>query len=314
LLLKEKGYRSGETLAERLGITRAAVWKRIRSLREAEFDIEAQSRKGYCLRSCPDRLWPARIRNALSTEVIGREIVYLPVIDSTNLLAKKLAAEGRPEGTLVLAEDQTQGRGRMGRSWVSPAGENLLFSLILRPALQPVEVFRLTILSSWATAKAIASLLPLTPQIKWPNDILINDRKAGGILIEFAAEQDRVAFVVVGIGLNVNFDPCTHPELAEIATSLAKEEGRKVDRLALLVALLQGLDQGYRLLKEQRFLSIWEEWQSLLMILGRRVRIISGEEIEEGSVEGVDENGALILTDLQGRRKRIYTGDISLRL
>jgi BirA family biotin operon repressor/biotin-[acetyl-CoA-carboxylase] ligase len=244
---------------------------------------------------------------------MGKEIVYRPVIDSTNLLAKELAIKGAEEGTLILAENQTQGRGRMGRSWVSSESKDLLLSLILRPELQPVEVFRLMILSSWATARAIASLLPLEPQIKWPNDIFINGRKAGGILIEFAAEQDQVAFVVIGIGLNVNFDPGAYPELAEIATSLSNETGQEMDRLALLVALLQELDRGYRLLKEQQFPSIRKEWQSLLMILGKQVRIISGEEVAEGLAEGVDENGALILRDFQGHRKKIYTGDVSLR-
>lgn len=314
LLLREGGILSGEVLAQKLRVSRAAVWKRIQSLREAGFDIEAQSHQGYRLRSCPDKLWPARIRWSLSAEIMGKEIVYLPIIDSTNLLAKKLAAEGAPEGTLILAEDQTRGRGRMGRSWVSPEGKSLLFSLILRPDLPPNEVFHFTILSAWATARTIASLLPLTPQIKWPNDILVNGRKAGGILIEFAAEQDRVSFVVIGIGLNVNFDPDDYAELTGTATSLAKELDQEVDRMALLVALLQELDAGYRLLKEQQFPAIWEEWRSLLMVLGRQVRIVSNEEVEEGLVEEVDENGALILRDLQDRQKKIYTGDISLRL
>lgn len=316
LLLQEGEHLSGETIAERLGVSRAAVWKRIKALREAGFTVEAQPKRGYRLLGCPDLLWPARIGHALNTELMGREIFYFPAIDSTNLYAKKLAANGAAEGTLVIAEGQTQGRGRMGRSWLSPAGKSLLFSVILRPPLQPNEVFRLTILSSWAAARAIARQTPLAPQIKWPNDILLQGRKVGGILIEFAADQDRVSFAVVGIGLNVNFDPLAYPELAGAATSLAKELGQEVDRLGLLVALLRELDRGYRLLltgPESGFEAIRAEWRASLIVLGKQVRVSCGEEVQEGLAEEVDENGALILRDAKGKRRVIYTGDVSLR-
>ncbi|MBI2877126.1 MAG: biotin--[acetyl-CoA-carboxylase] ligase [Candidatus Tectomicrobia bacterium] len=316
LLLREKDYLSGETIAERLGVSRAAVWKRIRSLRKAGFVVEAQPKRGYRLLHCPDLLWPARIGQILDTEIIGREIVYFPVIDSTNLYAKKLATNGAAEGTLVIAEDQTRGRGRMGRSWLSPAGKSLLFSIILRPSLPPSEIFRLTILSAWAVARAIASQTPLTPQIKWPNDILLQGCKVGGILIEFAADPDQVIFAVVGIGLNVNFDPAAYAELSGMATSLAREIGQEVDRLGILAALLRELDRGYRILLEdpkEGFERIRAEWQASLAILGRQVRVICGEEVQEGLAEEVDEHGALILRDTEGKRRVIYTGDVSLR-
>lgn len=313
MLISEKGFVSGEAIAKRLKVSRTAVWKRIKALREQGFHIESQPNLGYCLISCPDKLFPVFIKRELNTGFIGQDIYYCPVITSTNTLAKELAIQGAAEGTLIIAEEQTQGRGRMGREWSSPAGKNILISLILRPHLSPIQISYITMIASLSVVRTIRTLTPLEAGIKWPNDIMIRERKVGGILTEFSAEQDQVIYVVVGIGVNLNFDPTIYPEIAHTATSIYLELGQELPRLKFLVTLLQELERVYKELQAGRDSLVLTEWRASLMMLNKEVRVISEQETLEGIAEEIDKHGALILRLASGRQIKVYTGDVSLR-
>ena len=314
MLIREKGFISGEAIAERLKVSRTAVWKKIKTLRGQGFHIESQPNLGYCLISCPDKLLPVFIKRELKTDFIGQEVYYYPVTTSTNVLAKELASQGAREGTLVIAEEQTQGRGRMGREWLSAANKNILISLILRPHLSPIQVSYITMIASLSVVKTIEALTPLESSIKWPNDIMIRGNKVGGILTEFSAEQDQVVYVVVGIGVNMNFDPTIYPEIAYSATSIYLELGQEISRLKFLVGLLQEMEKEYKELQAGKGLLIVKEWRNSLMTLNKEVRVVSEQGTLEGMAEDVDEHGALILRLASGQQIKIYTGDVSLQM
>ena len=205
LYLKEKreNWVSGELLSDELGVSRAAVWKHVRKLREEGYVIKSSPRKGYCFSKTSDLLLPNEIRDGLDTRTFGkRNIDYFMEIDSTNMRAKDLAAEGAPEGTVVIAEKQTKGRGRKGRSWHSPLGHGIYTSLILKPAMSPSGAPRITLMTAVAIAEALLSLVHLEVRIKWPNDIIVNGKKLAGILTEISTEMDAVNYIVVGVGIN----------------------------------------------------------------------------------------------------------------
>ena len=260
----------------------------------------------------PDALFPAAIKKGLKTSCIGREVFHYLVADSTNLTAKKLVRENVPEGTIVIAEEQSAGRGRLDRKWLSAGGKNLLFTVIFRPQFPPTQVFRLTMITSLAVARTIRASIGIPAFIKWPNDIFINNKKVCGILTEFSVENDRVAFALVGVGINVNFDPGIYPEIKDIATSLSRESGKEIARLAFFRNLLQSIDEGYLRLKEGKVKEIRDEWESLSLVKGKPVKISSLTTEEEGIAEAIDEDGSLILQTFSGERKKIVCGDLSL--
>lgn len=254
-------------------------------------------------------LTPGRTREGLATKFLGQEIVYFESVGSTNEVAKGLADKGTPEGTLVIAEEQTAGRGRRGRRWVAPAGTSLLFSILLYPTLTLEEVPRLTMLASLAIAEAIESVTGLPVRFKWPNDILSRGRKAGGVLTEVGTTGERLDYVVVGIGLNVNWDPSKLPELAGKATSLSEELGREVSRLELLQRLLLYMEKGY--LRLQEGYSPHEVFTSRLANLGHKVKVALPRGEMEGFVEGVDAQGALLLRKGDCTRVRVTMGEVA---
>ena len=229
---------------------------------------------------------------------------------STNDLARALAAQGAPEGTLVLAEEQTAGRGRLGRAWLAPRGTSLLFSLLFRPALLPSQAFRLAMLCSLAAARAIETVTALPIHLKWPNDLVLRGQKLGGVLSESSFTGERLDFVIVGLGLNVNLDVSTLPEIAATATSLSAALGRPVARLPLLQRLLQEIEAGYGDVVQGEALRA--AWAARLSTLGQMVRVTGGTE-EEGMAEGVDADGALLLRRADGTLGRITVGDVTLR-
>ena len=212
--LREKEYISGEVLAQKLGISRVAVWKQIQRLKDMGYEIIADQNLGYCLISRPDLLIPQEVQIGLFTKYIGKEIYHFPELKSTNIIAKEKAshrAEGMDEGTLIIAERQSAGKGRLGREWFSPAG-GIWLSIILFPQLSPSYISRITLITAVAVIKAIKIYTQIESQIKWPNDILINEKKVCGILTEMSAELDIINWVVVGIGINVNIDHRKFPE------------------------------------------------------------------------------------------------------
>ncbi|MCE5259051.1 MAG: biotin--[acetyl-CoA-carboxylase] ligase [Chloroflexi bacterium] len=248
---------------------------------------------------------------ALHTQLLGRTLEVYRSIDSTNTRAAALARQGAPDGALVLAEEQTAGRGRLGRSWLAPAGSSLLFSLVLRPNLQPAEMQRLAMITSLAACRAVERLYGLYIAVKWPNDIQFNGRKLGGMLCEAGLEKGNLAWVVVGLGLNVNIDPHTLGELLVPATSLSRELGHEAARLPLLAALLEELEPLYL-----RVNAGWlphDAWRERLATLGEQVRVSTPQEASEGLAEDVDANGALLLRLADGSRRTILAGDVTLR-
>jgi BirA family biotin operon repressor/biotin-[acetyl-CoA-carboxylase] ligase len=305
---------SGTELAEQLRISRAAIWSRIEELRKLGYDIEAYPHRGYRLVDEPDALLADDLLARLGkTKIIGRDIQVFEQTSSTNDVVEKLARDGVREGAVVFAESQTRGRGRLGRKWISPARKGLWFSILLRPNLRPQETTQLTVASATALRRAIVSETRLQPEIKWPNDILINGKKVAGILTEMSAELDRVRHVIPGIGVDVNQDTSEFPlELRKIATSLKIEAGESFSRPALAVAILQELDEEYTRICAGKFSEISDEWEEHCGTIGKDVTVRIGDRVIQGRAESLDDEGALVLRTEHGRLQRITGGDVTI--
>ena len=303
----------GKVLADLSGISRSGVWKHIASLRKEGFNIKAGIKSGYMLNGVPDRLFPKLIHQSLETERVGKRIEYYESIDSTNAAAKDLALKGAPEGTVVVAEHQTKGKGRLKRSWLSLPGENILFSVIFYPQISTDRVFRLTMLASIAAVKAVRRICKVDAKIKWPNDLYINEKKVCGVLTEFSADFDSVHYTVVGIGLNVNFEISKNSEIENIATSLMEECGEKISRLSVFTALLEELDLLYKAFVKTGGEGLEKEWNKYSMVVGRKIKIISGKDEKIGIAKGINKYGHLILLNDNGQEEEIVCGDLSLR-
>ncbi|WCJ58975.1 biotin--[acetyl-CoA-carboxylase] ligase [Fontisphaera persica] len=310
----QEGSVSGADLAARLKVTRAAIWARIEALRALGFDIEASPHHGYRLLSAPDRLYGDDLKSRLgSTRIIGRDIRVFQETNSTNDLADRLARDGAEEGVVVFAEKQSRGRGRMGRAWASPPGLGLWFSVVLRPRLTPQSATQLTIAAATAARRAIHRVTGLEPDIKWPNDLLLDGRKTAGILTEMGAELDKIKYLIIGIGVNVNLAEADFPpELRRVATSLRQVLGRPIPRPELAAELLRELDTDYARVTSGHFDAVAEEWSRHCRTLGQRVVILQGERRIEGRAEGLDHDGALLLRNPRGRLERIIGGDVML--
>jgi BirA family biotin operon repressor/biotin-[acetyl-CoA-carboxylase] ligase len=311
--LSEGRWVSGEELGRTLGISRPAVWKYISRLKEEGYLVETLPGRGYRLTALPDLLYPELILSRLNTRRFGRTIHHFYKIDSTNTQARWLAAQGAEEGTLLVAEYQEKGRGRMDRPWQSPPGKNLLFSLILRPAWPPTEAFYGTVLSSVSLCRVIRETTGVEAGIKWPNDIYVGDKKLAGILTEMAADPDRIEYMIVGVGVNCQWAPPQPPPGGQEATSLLKETGREVSRLTLLVRFLEEAERLYAQVEGQGVGILRSEWDRFSLINGRRVVLISGEARRMGTCLGIDEQGALILEREDGTLEKYHTGDVHLR-
>ncbi len=315
-LKEEKGkWVSGESLSRKMTVTRSAVWKHIGRLKEEGYVIESSRKKGYLLRQASDLLLANEIREGLETRIFGKgDIVHFLETDSTNLRAKALAQDGAPEGTVVIAESQTEGRGRRGRAWYSPAGEGVYVSLILRPALPPNEAAKLTLLSSVAVAETLNALTPLAARIKWPNDIMAGGRKLAGILTQVSTEMEAVDYMIVGIGINVNTPPESFPaDLRSVAASVRGETGSSFPRITLLRLLLEQFETWYGRLAECGFQPVMERWKALSDIIGRRISVDLLNHRYSGEAVDIDQDGVLVLRDGRGALQRIISGDITLQ-
>ncbi|KPK17640.1 MAG: hypothetical protein AMK69_25620 [Nitrospira bacterium SG8_3] len=303
---------SGESLSRQLGVSRSAVWKQIAKLKAEGYFIESSPKKGYLFQKASEMLLPNEILEGLETKLFGRrEIVYFREIDSTNKKARDLADGGVPEGTLVLSEAQTKGRGRKGRTWFSPPTGGIYLSLVLRPPITPLEAPKFTLLTAVAVAEALLSLSNLNIQIKWPNDILVNGKKIAGILTEMSTEMDAVNYIVVGLGLNVN-TPRFPPEIRGIATSILIETGEPFPRVRLIQEYLKRYETYYDIYKNTGFDPVIKRWKDLSNIIGKKVEVeIIGNQFI-GEALDMDVDGALILKDDQGGMHRIISGDIRL--
>ena len=304
---------SGEELSGALQVSRTAVWKHIKSLRELGYLIEAIPSRGYRLLAAPDLLIPIEIRAGLQSARIGRQLVCYRETGSTNEDAFKLAEEGAEEGTVVVAEAQIHGKGRLGRHWQSPGGLNLYCSVILRPPILPARAPQLTFLSAVATARAIDATTSLRPSIKWPNDLLISGKKVAGLLNEMSAETEKVKFIILGIGVNINMEREQFPDnLRHPATSLLLETGMPVRRLDFARALLEALDALYDSYLLNGYGPIREEWLARSDFLGRRVRVNFQDKEFHGTAEDIDEEGALLVRSPDSGLKRVLAGDVTI--
>jgi len=302
---------SGQALSEELKITRTAIWKHVKALRAAGYQIESRPKLGYRFVSSPDALLPTEIVEGLTTSYLGRQnILYFRTCPSTNDAARELGHRGAPEGSLAIAEAQTSGRGRLGRGWVSPAGKGIYVSVLLRPKIAPEEAFKLTLLSAVAAAKALRGA-GAAAKIRWPNDVLIDGRKVAGILTELEAEADRIHQAVVGVGINVNTTASQFPRsLRGAATSLRLASGQRHSRVGVLQRLLAALEEGYERLKAGRFEEVLSEWRALDITRGSQVRAVLLEGEVEGEAKDIDADGALLIAQPGGQVRRITAGDI----
>ncbi len=297
---------SGEGLASELSISRSSVWKHIRALKEEGYMIESSTNLGYSLVGSPDKLMPGEIKAGLKTDIIGKELQYFKETESTNILAREMA-RSVDEGTVVIAESQTGGRGRMGRKWISPEG-GIWLSIILKPRIQPLYAPRITLMAGVAVARTILSY-GLGARIKWPNDVLIKGKKVCGILTEIGAELDTIEYVVVGIGIDANVDMESFPEeVRESSTSLKKELGKQINRIEFVQKLLEEFEILYMKFQKESFSSILEEWRNMSATIGEWVKITTQTRTIYGEAIGVDSEGALILETGEGKLEKVVAG------
>lgn len=304
-------YVSGSEISRRLNVSRTAVWKHIQALKDEGYVFESATRLGYRLVASPDFLTPQEIIPHLSTKVLGKRIHCFDEVDSTQNVAQKLIREGAPEGTLVLAERQTAGRGRLGRHWHSPKGKGIYMSLVVKPDIPLHMTPHLTLLSAVALCRAIRREVPeVEPQIKWPNDLLIGGRKICGILLESIAENESLRYIVTGIGISCNLLPEDYPpELLDKATSLLIESGKRVERAPLIAQFLRQLEELYALYRSQGFGPIRTLWEASAATLGQTVRSADALGPFEGVAVGLNEWGGLILRQADGAERVMYSAD-----
>lgn len=306
---------SGEEISRRLGISRTAVWKHVNRLRKEGYSIESQTNSGYKLVGSPDVLSSSELEPFLHTDFIGRNIIYLDSTASTNTYAKKAAEEPFQGGTVIIAEEQTAGRGRLGRHWISTKGKGIWMSIILKPDILPVDAPKLTIAAALAVAKAIKSCCRLEARIKWPNDIVAGGKKLCGILTEMSAEADEIKYVIIGIGINVNMEIKDFgPEVSSIATSIRIESGRAVSRKALAASVLNEFEEIYGdFIKDGSIKPLLDEYKIKSAVLGKNIRVISKKEEIIGLAVDISEEGHLVVRLADGSHREIMSGEVSVR-
>lgn len=313
LLRSADGYISGQELCNRFGVSRTAVWKAINQLKEAGYEIEAQQNKGYRLMAAPDLMTEAEIKSLLHTDWVAKEVLYFDTIDSTNTKAQELAEKGYPSGTLVVADKQESGKGRRGRSWVSPSGIGIFMTLMIKPDINPNNASMLTLVAALAVAKAITSVTGEEAMIKWPNDIVVNGKKVCGILTEMNAQFDYINHIVVGIGINVHNESFPD-EISQMASSLMIEAGgKRFHRAQIIAETMSYFEQYYdTFLKTQDLSALVREYDKLLVNRNKSVRVLDPKEPFDGKAMGITPKGELIV-DTWESRKLVSSGEVSVR-
>lgn len=297
---------SGEQIGRKLEISRTMVWKYIQSLQNQGYSIISSAGKGYTLNSVPDSLLPELVQAGLATDILGKDIRHFMKLESTNDYAKTIARDAT-EGTVVVAEVQKKGRGRKGFDWVSPHG-GIWMSIILKPSIVPADASRLTLVGGLAVVDSLKSI-GLNPSLKWPNDVLVNGKKICGILTEMEAEIDRVEYIVLGLGINLNFNTDMLPEeIRDGSTTISDELGTYVDRLEFVRSLLYNLEQYYIHFKTQPFEELMERWIDSSDTIGRNVRIVTPSKMMEGRAIGISLSGGLLLQKNDGSTEEIMSG------
>jgi BirA family transcriptional regulator, biotin operon repressor / biotin---[acetyl-CoA-carboxylase] ligase len=302
---------SGTRIAREIGVSRSTVWRWVDQLRKLGVHVKGQRSTGYFLEKVPDILTPDLVRRRLRGSLFGKRVLHFFKTDSTNRVAMELGNADEPEGTVVMAEEQTAGRGRVGRKWHSERGTGLYCTVLLRPRLSPAQAPLLTMLAGISAQSAIQAQTGLAPELKWPNDLLLNGKKIGGILTEMYAEPSAVRFVIIGIGLNVNQEKFP-PELSGIATSLRKESGKNTYRLELLVRLLTQFESHYNQFLREGGGFVVEQFQKLSSSArGRRVRVDTGTDSYVGTTAGLSPEGLLLVARENGPVTTVIAGDVT---
>lgn len=310
---KPDEYLSGQELASLLGCSRTAIWKHIEALRNDGFILEAVRKKGYRIIGVPEKIVSDKILFGLNTSFVGKNIHFKESVDSTQTIAQKLALEGAKEGTLVLAEEQVGGRGRLARSWHSPKYKGIWMSLILRPNIPMMKAPQLTLLTAVAVVQAIQQITGVEAHIKWPNDLLVNRKKMTGILTEVQADSDRIHSLIIGIGINVNQQIEDYPlPLQESATSLYMETNKIWDRSLIIQEIMQQVEKLYLLYLEKGFYPIKLLWESYSISIGTTVTANTINGSIKGFAKGITDDGVLMLEDEHGEMHSIYSADILL--
>lgn len=311
MLEEADGFISGQEISEALGVSRTAVWKAVRRLTEDGCSIEAVRNRGYRLKGQTDLLSEETIRSFLTTEWAGRTLVIEDTLESTNQTLKRMAEEGAGHGTLLLAREQTAGKGRRGRTWSCPKGEGIALSLLLRPQIEPMHASMLTLVMALAIRRAIEQTAGLSCMIKWPNDLVADGRKLCGILTEMSADPDCVNYIVTGAGINV-LNPDFPQEFRQRATSIREQTGRTVSRSELTARVMNCFEEVYPVfLKTQDLSGLMQEYNACLINRGREVRI-EGAQQRRGIARGISRKGEL-LVEIDGSVETVLAGEVSVR-
>ena len=313
MLRETDGYISGQELCNKFGVSRTAIWKVMKQLKEAGYNIEAQQNKGYHIVSAPDVMDAAELKSIWKPKWVGCEILYFDSIDSTNTKAQELAEKGYPSGTLVVADKQIAGKGRRGRNWESPSGCGIFMTLMLKPDINPNNASMLTLVSALAVAKALADITGKDAKIKWPNDIVIDGRKVCGILTEMSAQFDYINNIVIGIGINVN-NSSFPEEISATASSLRLlSGGKKYRRAEIIEKIMEYFEKYYSIFLETEDLSaLVNEYDAMLVNMKRQVKVLDPKEPFEGKAMGITKTGELIV-DTWESRKLVSSGEVSVR-
>jgi len=306
---------SGEELSNKIGVTRAAVWKHIKQMKEEGYEIEAVSRKGYRLTGEPDILDAKSLEIELNCQSLTKKVIHYDNIDSTNTQAKILASRGACEGTVLLAEEQTGGRGRLGRHWIAPKGTGIWMSIILKPDIEPSEAAKITQIAAAAATMAVREITGCEAGIKWPNDIIVKGKKICGILTEMSGELNSISYIVVGIGINVNMGMEDFPyELREKATSLKECSGKIVSRKKLVISVLTHFEKYYfNFLESKNVRSSVDICKKYSVTLGKQVKIMQRGMEMLGEALDITEDGELMIKNDKGEIEKIVSGEVSVR-
>ena len=308
-----KDYISGQELCEQLGVSRTAVWKYMKQLKEEGYEIQAVQNKGYRLVEVPDVLGESEIKSRMNTRWAGREVYFYEEIDSTNTQAKRLAEEGAVSGTLVVSDCQTKGKGRRGRVWESPKGTTLYMTLMIRPQIRPERASMLTLVIGLSVVQAIRNVLKVEVGIKWPNDVVLNKKKLVGILTEMNAQMDYIEYLVLGVGINANTKEFP-PEIQDKATSLQIELGYPVNRAELVAETMKCFENYYEIFEKTQDLSgLMEAYQEVLVNYNQPVRVLEPGNEYSGIARGINELGELLVERENGVVETVYAGEVSVR-
>ncbi|UOQ42733.1 biotin--[acetyl-CoA-carboxylase] ligase [Halobacillus salinarum] len=311
ILEKQKEHISGQELSDQLNISRTAIWKHMNELKKDGYQIEAVQRKGYKIISYPDKISENTLQWGLETSWIGKELHHYDQVESTQAIAHRMAKQGKPHGTVIVADEQVKGKGRMSRPWHSPKGKGIWMSLLLRPELAPIQAPQLTLLAATVLAELISHYSELDPKIKWPNDILVNHKKISGILTEMQAEQDQIQYVVLGIGINVNQEEDEIPEeIRHKASSLKIESNKTWEVQTVIQHILRLFEQTYDQYLDSGFEHVKSIWEHYGYRIGEEVKISTMKRSWKAFLVGIEPDGALLARDDSGNEEKLYSAEI----